>query len=60
MYSAQNEGQSAISERFIRTSKNKIYIHMTAVSKNVYIDINRKVKLKPIDVQTSRNIDLCL
>ena len=28
-----------IAERFIRTLKNKIYKHMTAISKNVYIDV---------------------
>ena len=38
MYSAHNEGKSVATERFIRTLKNKIYKHMTAVSKNVYID----------------------
>ena len=38
IYSTQNEGKSAVAERFIRTLKNKIYKHMTAVSKNVYID----------------------
>ena len=27
MYSAHNEGKSVIAERFIRTLKNKIYIH---------------------------------
>ena len=38
MYSTYNEGKSVVAERFIRTLKNKIYKHMTAVSKNVYID----------------------
>ena len=38
MYSAHNEGNSAVAERFIRTLKNKIYKHMTAVSKNVYFN----------------------
>ena len=38
MYSANNEGKSAIAERFIRTLKNKIYKYMTSISKNVYID----------------------
>ena len=38
MYSAQNEGKSIAAERFIRALKNKIYKHMTAVSKNVYIN----------------------
>ena len=38
MYSMYNEGKSAITERFIRTLKNKIYKYMTSVSKNIYID----------------------
>ena len=36
MYSTHNEVKSAVAERFIRTLK-KMYKHMTAVSKNVYI-----------------------
>ena len=39
MYSTHNEGKSVVAERFIRTLKNKIYKHMTAVSKNVYFDV---------------------
>ena len=39
MYSTHNEGKSVVAERFIRTSKNKIYKHMTAISKNVYSDV---------------------
>ena len=38
MYSMYNEGKSAITERFIRTLKNKIYKYMTSVSKNICID----------------------
>ena len=38
MYSALNDGKSAIAERLIKTLKNKIYRYMTSVSKNVYID----------------------
>ena len=38
MYSTHNEGKSVVAKRFIRTLKNKIYKHMTAVSKNVYTD----------------------
>ena len=33
MYSTYNEGKSVVAERFIRTFKNKIYKHMTAISK---------------------------
>ena len=62
MYSTFNEGKSAVSERFIRTLKNKIFKHTTAISKNVYFDvlddivnkynntIHRTIKMKPIDV----------
>ena len=39
MYSTFNEGKSVVAERFIRTLKNKIFKHMTAISKNVYIDV---------------------
>ena len=33
MFSTYNEGKSAVAERFMRTLKNKIFQHMTAVSK---------------------------
>ena len=33
MYSTYNEGKSVIAERFIRTLKNKIFNHMTSISK---------------------------
>ena len=39
MYSAYNEGKSVVAERFIRNLKNKIFKHMTAISKNVYFDV---------------------
>ena len=43
-YSTYNEGKSVIAERFIRTLKNKIFKHLTAISKNVYFDVlNDKV-----------------
>ena len=38
MYSKYNEGKYVVAERFIRTLKNKLFKHMTAVSKNVYFD----------------------
>ena len=62
MYSAFNEVKSVVAERFIRTLKNKIFKHMTAISKNVYFDVldnivnkynntvHRTIKMKPIDV----------
>ena len=63
MYSTHNEGKSVVAERFIKTLKNKIYKHMTAVSKNVYFDVlddivdkynnsyHSTIKVKPIDVK---------
>ena len=39
MYSTFNERKSVVVERFIRTLKNKLYKHMTAVSKNVYYNV---------------------
>ena len=39
IYSTYNEGKSVVAERFIRTLKNKICRHMTAISKNVYFDV---------------------
>ena len=62
MYSAYNEGKSVVTERFIRTLKNKNFKHMAAISKNVYFDVlddiinkynntvHRTIKMKPIDV----------
>ena len=61
MYSTYNEGKSVVADRFIRTLKNKIFKHMTAISKNVYFDVldyiankynntvHRTIKMKPID-----------
>ena len=39
LYSIYNEGKFVAAERFIRTLKNKIFKHMTAISKNVYFDV---------------------
>ena len=39
MHSTYNEGKFVITERFIRTLKNKIFEHMTAIPKNVYFDV---------------------
>ena len=60
MYSTYNERKSVVAERFIRTLKNKIFKHMTAVLKNVYFDVldgivnkynnHRSIKLKPTDI----------
>ena len=65
MYSTYNEGKSVVAETFIRTLKNKICKHMTAISKNVYFDVlndivdkynntyHRTIKMKPIDVKSN-------
>ena len=62
MYSSYNEGKSVVAERFIKTLKNKIFKHMTAISKNVYFNVSdnnvnkynntvhKTIKIKPIDV----------
>ena len=39
MYSRYNEGKSVVAVRFIRTLKNNIFNHMTAISKNIYFDV---------------------
>ena len=39
MYSTYNEGKSVVAERFIRTLKNKIFKHMTVISKDVYFNV---------------------
>ena len=39
MHSTYRERNCVVAERFIRTLKNRIYKHMTAVSKNVYFDV---------------------
>ena len=62
MYLTYNEGKSVVAERFIRTLKNKIFKHMTAISKNFYFDVldvfvnkynntvEKTIKMKPIGV----------
>ena len=69
MYSVHNEGKSAIAERFIRNSKNKIYKYMTSIAKNVYIDklddiVNKynntyhsTIKMKSFDVRSNTYVD---
>ena len=65
MYSTHKEGKSVVTERFVRTLKNKIYKYMTSISKNVYIDklddIGNKyintyqstIKMKPAHVKSN-------
>ena len=62
MYSTFNEEKSVIAERVLRTLKNRLFKHMTVVSKNVYFDVlddivnkynstvHRIIKMKPVDV----------
>ena len=69
MCSAHIKGKSLVAERLIRILKSKIYKHMTAISKNVYIvnldDIVNKynktyhgaIKMKPIDVKPNTYIN---
>ena len=46
MHSTYNERKSVVAERFIRTLKNKIYKHMRAVSKNVYLGMLNNIVQK--------------
>ena len=62
MYSTYNDGKSVAAEIFIRTLKNKIYRHITAISKNVYFNVlddivdennniyHKTIKMKSVDV----------
>ena len=62
MYSTYNEGKSLFAERFIRTLKNKIFKHLTVISKNICFDVlndiankynhtvYKTIKMKPIGV----------
>ena len=64
MYAIHNQKKSIVVERFIRTLKNKIYKHKTAVSKNDYFDVlddivdeynttyHRTIKMRSIDVKS--------
>ena len=69
MYLIHNEGNSVVSERFIKTLKTKIHKCMTSLSKNVYIDklddiVNEDnktyhgtIKMKRVDVKNNTFID---
>ena len=69
MYSIHNEGRSIIAEGFVRTLKNKIFKHMTAISKNVCFEvlddivnkynntIHITIKMKSIDVKDNTYVD---
>ena len=69
MYSTYNEGKFVVAERFIRTLKNKICKHMTAIPKNVYFDVlddivdednntyHKTIKMKPVDVGSDSSVE---
>ena len=69
MYSTHNGGKSVITERLIRTLKNKICKYMPSISKNMYIDklddtVNKynntyhgTTKMEPIYVKSNTFID---
>ena len=62
IYSTHNEGKSVVAERFIWTLKNKIFKHVSAISKSIYFDVlddivqkynntvHKTIKMKPIEV----------
>ena len=64
MHSTYHEGKSVAAERFIKTLKNMIFKHMTAVSKKNYFDVldyivdkynntyHKIIKMKRIDVKS--------
>ena len=68
MYSTYNGGRSVVAERFIRTSKNELYKHMTATGKNVSHDVlddvvneynntkHNTIKMKPKDVKNNKRV----
>ena len=65
MYSTHIEGNSIVAERFIIILKNKIYKHMTTISKNVYFNVlndivdkynntyHKTIKMKQIYVKSN-------
>ena len=69
MYSTYNERKSVVAERFIRTLKNKMFKHMTVISKNIYFDVlddivdkynntvHKTVKMKPIEVTDDYDVE---
>ena len=69
IYSTYNGGKSVVAERFIRTLKNKIYKHMTGVSKIVYLNgfydianiynntYDQTVKVRPIDIKSNSYVE---
>ena len=68
MCSTRNKEKSLVGERFIRTSKNKIYKYVTLISKKVYVinlanivnkynnTCHNTIKMKPFEVKSSTYI----
>ena len=54
MYSTYNKGKSVVTERFIRPPKNKIFKHMTAISKNVYFNVSDDIIISIIMQSTEQ------
>ena len=71
MYSTHNEGKSVVAEIFSRILENKIYVYMTSIPKNMYIDklgditntysntYHSTIKVNPVDKTSSKYIDSC-
>ena len=57
MYSTYNEGKSVVAERFIRTLKNKIYKHMSDISKNVYYGVFWMILLMNTTIHTIKLLE---
>ena len=69
MHSAHNEKNLVVTEKVIKTLKNKIYKYLTSVLKNVYIDklgeivdkwkktYHKSIKKKLADVNASTYVD---
>ena len=69
MYSAHSQRKSVVTDRGIRTLKNKIYKYMTSTSKNMNVEklddivneynhtYHRSIKMKLPDVRPSTYID---
>lgn len=68
MYLTHDEAKSVVTEKFLRSLKNKIYKYLTSISKNLYItkldDIvekynntyHRSIKMEPAEVKPQKYI----
>ena len=69
MHWTYNQRKSVVAERFVKALKNKVYKHITAVSKNVYFDVlddivdkcnntfHRTMKKKLIDCKSDSYVE---